>query len=116
GTVGRLPRREWELWRKLQTQQISRLPTFGDYAVQHPEPPAEGEEGGPGMRANIRYTLDDVTLVPRGHGPLQQEGAQQYRQLCREIVADAGYAGATYTWGDRKIAECAAGSGHPGNQ
>lgn len=115
GTVGRLPRREWDLWKALRPQQPERMPTYGDYAVQHPDPPAIDESGGPGMRANIRYTLDEVTLVPRGRGALIIEGSAQYRQLCEQIVASDGFAGESYTWGDRVIADCADG-GEPGNQ
>jgi len=97
GTVGRLPRREWDLWRALRARQQRRLPTYGDYAVQYPDPPWEGEESGPGMRANIRYTLEDVTVVPRGIGPFQHEGAEQYRRLCRQIIAESNFAGPDYT-------------------
>lgn len=117
GTVGRLPRREWDLWRALRGRRPARMPTYGDYAVQHPDPPAEGEESGPGMRANIRYTLDDVTVVPRGIGPVVSgRGAEQYRDLCQEILAEPKFAGSAYTWGDRIITECARGVGSPGNQ
>jgi T4 beta protein len=116
GTVGRLPRREWDLWRALRTRQQRRLPTYGDYAVQHPDPPWEGEGSGPGMRANIRYTLEDITVVPRGLGPFQQEGAEQYRRLCQKIIAEPEFAGPDYTWGDRLIDDCARAIGDPGNQ
>jgi hypothetical protein len=116
GTVGRLPRREWELWSALRANGAIRLPTYGDYAVQHPEPPSDGESSGPGMRANVRYTLDNETVVPRGRGPLQQEGAEQYRGLCRQITADPQYAGPQFTWGDGLIDECANGIGDPGSQ
>jgi hypothetical protein len=116
GTVGRLPRREWELWCGLRASSVSRLPTFGDYAVQHPEPPEEDEQTGPGMRANVRYTLEDVTLIPRGVGPFTQEGIEGYRPLCRQVVADPGFRGAGYTWGDRVIAECAGNTGPSGTQ
>jgi hypothetical protein len=116
GTVGRLPRREWDLWCRLRARRPRRLPTYGDYAIQHPDPPWEGEESGPGMRANIRYTLHDITLVARGVGPLQLEGAEQYRGLCRKIIAEPRFAGADYTWGDRLIFDCARGIADPGNQ
>jgi hypothetical protein len=116
GTVGRLPRREWQLWSALRASGATRLPTYGDYAVQHPEPPLDGESSGPGMRANVRYTLDDETVVPRGRGPLQQEGAEQYRGLCRQITAEPQFAGPQFTWGDALIDECANGIGDPGSQ
>ena len=116
GTVGRLPRREWALWKELRRGGIDRDVVYGDYAVQHPDPPMEGESSGPGMRANIRYTLDEETLVPRGRGPLITEGAQQYRELCAAIVNDPGFAGESYTWGDKVIADCARGLGSAGSQ
>ncbi len=117
GTVGRLPRREWDLWLELRARRPERIPTYGDYAIQHPDPPWEGEESGPGMRANIRYTLDDVTVVPRGTGPVVSgRGAEQYRDLCQEVMAEPKFAGPDYTWGDRIIFECAHGLGSPGNQ
>lgn len=116
GTVGRLPRREWDLWWALRAARPRRLPTYGDYAVQHPDPPWDGEESGPGMRANVRYTLAGSTVVPRGRGPFQQEGAEQYRRLCDQIVAEPGFSGGAYSWGDALILDCARGSGDPGNQ
>jgi hypothetical protein len=116
GTVGRLPRREWDLWQALIALRPSRLPTFGDYAVQNPIPPLEGQPSGPGQRANIRYTTDDVTLVPRAVGSVIQEGAEQYRQLCRILVAQPEFAGREFSWGDAVIAECADGFGEAGWQ
>lgn len=114
GTVGSLPRREWELWTRLHECQLLRLPTFGDYAIQHPRPPAEG--GGPGMRANIRYTVGDETVVVRGKGSLLQEGKEQYRELCQQIISQAEFSGAAYTSGDRTIVDCAYGTIEPGAQ
>lgn len=116
GTIGRLPRREWDLWAALKESGIVRLPTFGDYAIQHPDPPLEGDESGPGQRANIRYTTDEVTLVPRGIGAVVQEGREQYRELCCQLVEQPEYAGPDFTWGDRLIADCAYGTDEPGWQ
>lgn len=105
GTVGTLPRREWEVWTQLAARGLKRTPAFGDYAVQHPHPPQD--EGGPGMRANIRYTTDAVTLVPRGKGSVIQEGREQYHDLCRKLVALKEFSGRAYTWGDEVIEDCA---------
>jgi Beta protein len=116
GTIGRLRRREWELWSALVALHPSRLPTFGDYAVQNPEPPLEDQPTGPGQRANIRYTTDDATLVPRAVGAVIQEGAEQYRDLCRLLVDQPEFAGRDFTWGDQQIADCADGIGEPGWQ
>jgi hypothetical protein len=114
GTVGSLPRREWEIWNQLADLDLPRLPAFGDYAVQHPHPPHDG--GGPGMRANIRYTTKDSTLIARGKGSLIQEGSHQYRELCQQLVALPEFSGRAYTWGDAVIDGCADGSVEPGWQ
>ena len=113
GTVGSLERREWELWCRLSQAGLKRLPAFGDYAVQHPRPP---HDGGPGMRANIRYTANGSTLVARGHGALVQEGNEQYRDLCEQLVGRREFAGADYSWGDAVISDCAEGVLTPGGQ
>lgn len=111
-SVGSIERREWHLWQRLGALGLQRTPTFGDYAVQHPSPPAGG---GPGMRANIRYTTDDKTIVARGHS-LLEEGSEQYRTLCGRLVAQREFAGAGYSWGDDVIDDCASGELVPGSQ
>jgi len=92
GTIGSLRRREWELWTQLHSCNLSRMPSFGDYAIQNPSPPAAG--GWAQMRANIRYTATTETLVARGEGPVRVAGKQQYRELCRQIVDIAEFLGA----------------------
>lgn len=113
GTLGSLPRREWHLWGELHEKGLARMPAYGDYAIQNPLPP---KGGGPGMRANIRYTTDSETLIARGHGPVIQEGSEQYRELCEQLVGCTGFSGDDYTWGDRIIHECATGMIAPGAQ
>lgn len=116
GTIGRLPRKEWLLWSTLRRSQVSRLPTYGDYAVQHPDPPLDIAEGQIplGMRANIRYTHDTVTVIPRAKAPRYEEGREQYRELCRVLVAQPEFLGRAYSWGDEQIADCASGVCEPG--
>ena len=84
GTMGSLPRREWQLWLELGACDLPRMPCFGDYAIQHPRPPQEG--GGPGMRANIRYTCRRGILIARGSGWVAQEGNAQYVLLCKQLL------------------------------
>jgi len=114
GSVGSLTRKEWELWSQLQQCELDRMPTFGDYAIQNPHPPHDG--GGPGMRANIRYTSNGETLVARGRGPFYEEGNEQYRGLCEQLVARTEFAGPDFSWGDGVIDACAAGAVEPGGQ
>jgi hypothetical protein len=116
GEVGQLPRREWELWSALKRERRGRLPTYGDYAVQHPEPPHDENGGGNTMRANIRYTVEQLTLVARGHGPVVQAGREQYRDLCRMLMEREEFAGREFSWGDAIIEDCATGLCEPGAQ
>lgn len=108
GTVGLLLRREWDLWLAVRRRMISHSLTYGDYVIQHPEPPREEGGGGPSMRANIRYTVQSHTLVARGRGALIQVGREQYRELCQQLVDRPEFAGPAYSWGDAQIAACAA--------
>ena len=116
GTVGRLPRKEWLLWSALRSSEIDRQPTYGDYAVQHPEPPLDMDEGQVplGIRGAIRYTHQEVTVIPRARAPRHEEGREQYRQLCRILVDQPEFAGRHYSWGDQQVAECAEGIREPG--
>ena len=113
GTVGCIPRHEWRLWCALASIFETEL-SYGDYCVQHPKPPQE--QGGPGMRANIRYTVDDRVLVARGRGPVVFRGNSEYTNLCQKIVVNEGFAGESYSWGDETIAKCARGERDPGAQ
>lgn len=113
GTVGSLARKEWEIWTAIAGAGLSRLPTYGDYGIQHSRPPVGG---GPSMRASIRYTVDTVTLIARGQGSVLQEGKEQYIGLCQDLVASDEFCGAGYTWGDGIINGCAEGSVEPGAQ
>jgi Beta protein len=116
GVVGALPRREWKLWAGLRDAKVGRLPTYGDYAVQHPTPPEDENGGGNTMRGNIRYTVAETTLIARGEGPIRQAGNEQYRELCQMLVARNEFAGRDFSWGDEVIYDCAAGTGDVGTQ
>jgi len=115
GTVGAIPRREWDLWSALRDCELPRMPAFGDYAIQHPEPPNDDIAGNV-MRANIRYTAASETVVARGRGPVTQRGNEQYEDLCKQLVASSEFSGGGYSWGDRVIDECASGLREPGSQ
>ncbi len=111
-SVGTIERTEWRLWTNLaERPDLARL-AFGDYAVQHPKPPSGG---GPGMRANLRYTSATETLVARGLSVIA-EGNEQYQHLCAQVVASKVYCGAPFSWGDETIEQCASGLLDPGAQ
>jgi Beta protein len=115
GSVGTLPRREWDLWSQLARCDLPRCPAFGDYGIQHPEPPAD-DIGGNTMRANVRYTATSETIIARGRGAVSEEGSKQYHGLCKQIVARSEFSGGAYSWGDSLIDECAEELCEPGSQ
>lgn len=114
GTIGQLIRREWEIWIALGAAGRTRRPSYGDYGIQGPKDPAQAT--GPGMRANIRYTADKVTVVARAQGPVFIGGLEQYADLCAQLISLDAFRGADYSWGDSVIDACAAGTIKPGAQ
>lgn len=101
GEVGTITRQEWNLWRSLASIPLGRVVSYGDYAIQHPLPPGKG---GPGMRANVRYTEGSETVIARGYA-VMQEGSAQYADLCLKLRSRSGFE-STYTWGDEVIDLC----------
>jgi hypothetical protein len=115
GTVGFIPRHEWGLFTSLAEVAVERMPIFGDYGIQGPKDPHQ--TGGPGMRANIRYTFDGETLIARAAGAVVSEGREQYVELCRWIVERNDiFKGPEFSWGDAIIEACADGQQDPGSQ
>ncbi len=62
-----LSRDEWTNWTYLRSraEKIKRLPTFGDYTINHPEP-SEIDPRAMRMSANIRYTWTTSYVVAKG--------------------------------------------------
>ena len=113
--IGSLPRADWLMWRQFvrMTPSSTRLPTFGDYAIQHPEP-KEIDPRIMQMSANIRYTHQDEWIIFRGKS-IRLQGSVQYRSLSRQIVDSAYFAGRTHCAGDERIRQCADGAIGVGN-
>lgn len=110
GTVGEIDRREWDLWREIETRKLSRPLVFGDYTIQSPTPPSKG---GPSMRRNVRYTASTATVVARGMGDITESDNSQYKELCGKIRKRPEFCGESFSWGDETIAKCAAGRLRP---
>lgn len=114
-----LDRNEWEYWRnnilKLRQHSEIRLPSFGDYTIQHPiykEPPPF-----PHVSASIRYTSENSWIVFRGEwiGKKNGSGSAQYPAEAQLLVDRSEYCGVTFSDGDRFIAEKARNGIKPGN-
>ncbi len=110
-----IERTEWRLWLDLWRRQreISRRPTFGDYAISHPEP-SEVEPRVMRPSASIRYTAEEAWLVLKGQN-LRDNGFAQFHQVCRDLIRRPEYSGGDFSWGDRYIYDCASQRTGPGN-
>lgn len=111
-----VPRYEWQLYKLLVdcfNEADIRLPTFGDYAIAHPQVLALD------MRlvrpsATIRYTIEDGWYIVKGKN-VRDCGFEQYRELSSSVVNSRDYYGPTFSWGDDYILKCAEGIGKTGN-
>lgn len=97
--MGSSPRREWSLWQEV-AKQVSRPLAYGDYVIQNPSPPKAGWRG----LANVRYTRRSSLLVSRGHD-FGEMSDGDIAGMCRRITSADGFEGASFSWGDRMVAE-----------
>ena len=106
--VSFVPREEWVLWTELSLQhrRISRLPTFGDYAISHPEP-SEVDPRVMRPSASIRYTCSAAWLILKAKN-LRDHGYEQFHEVSRVLIQRREYCGPRFSWGDQYIDDCAA--------
>jgi hypothetical protein len=108
-----IKRFEWLFYKKLvQTLGSLRKPTFGDYAIAHPDPVRID------MRlvkpaASIRYTVNDGWFVVKGTN-VRDNGTAQYRKHCALLLASGLYSGAAFSTADAYIRRCALRRVKPG--
>jgi hypothetical protein len=110
-----IDRTEWRLWLDLSRcrRELPRRPTFGDYAISHPEP-AEVDPRVMRPSASIRYTTDEAWLVLKGRN-LRDNGFSQFHKVCTELIRCPEFSGADFSWGDGYIYDCAHQRTGPGN-
>lgn len=110
------PRQEWITYQALVKRLLgsrTRIPTFGDYAVAHPDP-VELNMRYINPVAKLRYTIDEHWHIGKGI-PVKTHGFGQYRRLCRELMGQSYFDGADYSAGDEYIVDCEAGTAKTGN-
>ncbi|MBZ0145999.1 MAG: beta family protein [Pseudorhodoplanes sp.] len=110
-----IPRLEWQAYRAFVAtlNDDARIPTFGDYAVAHPDL-VELDMRMIKPFAKLRYTIDDNWHIARGT-PVRTHGFGQYQQMCATLVAQPYFSGAAYSAADAYIADCAASRVTTGN-
>jgi len=99
-----IPRYEWQLYKRLINDfRLAglRLPTFGDYAINHPKV-LERDPRKVNPSATIRYTIDDGWYIVKGKN-IRDYGREQYRKLSKKVLDSSYYCGPTFSWGDDYI-------------
>lgn len=87
------------------TAGLPRIPSFGDYTIQHPiyyEPPKRAN-----YSASIRYTTNDAWLIMRGEAVFHPNspGFSQYPANAQLLCARQEFCGPDFSSGDRYIYE-----------
>ncbi len=111
-----VPRYEWQLYKILINKfkrSVLRLPTFGDYAINHPKE-LELDWRVVKPSATIRYTIDDHWYIVKGDN-IRDYGHEQYHNLSQNVLASRYYYGPTYSWGDGYIQTCTNKNAKTGN-
>ena len=102
-----LERTDWIAWRDrvCAAADIPRLPTFGDYTIQHPYLPRMVRF--PNVSASIRYTTDDHWVIMRGEGLRNPDGPgyAQYPANAMQLCRRSEYCGSGFSYGDSYIEE-----------
>jgi len=108
-TFVKIPRIEFNLWELILGEQhkIKRIPSFGDYAVVHPDL-LDLDFRKITLGGKIRYTLDKEWLIFKGRSfKSHPDGYGQFHELAHNIVNRPEFNGPKYSWGDKYIAQCA---------
>ncbi len=110
-----LPRNEFILWLAILDKKttLPRLPSFGDYAIQHPEL-SDLDFRYIKSSVNLRYAVEKAWLVYKGREKVRH-GYDQFNSLCRLLIMRKEYSGEDYSWGDGYIKRCADNDDGPGN-
>jgi hypothetical protein len=92
---------------------VDRRPTFGDYAIAHPAL-LRVDMRRVKPAASLRYTIDDAWYIAKGRN-LRDNGNEQYRDQCANLISSGLFMGERYSAGDEHIRKCAARLVDPGN-
>ena len=110
-------RSEWLLYKTVIRNLAKagvRLPTFGDYAINHPRV-SQMDMRLVKPSGTIRYAIDDGWLVVKGRNIRDKKGLADFRKHCRTVMQSAYYTGEGFSEGDSYIYKCANGTASTGN-
>ncbi|EKF7008887.1 hypothetical protein OZ470_004765, partial [Escherichia coli] len=98
-------RKEAKVWKAFKKFQPDLNLVFGDYGIVNP---SIGDDIiAPDANGKIRYTIDDSLFVVRGYSRATGKKGAQMQDLCKILVSSPHYKGEQFSWGDKKIYECA---------
>jgi hypothetical protein len=114
-SVTPVPRAEWSIWESLARKRakLPRMPTFGDYAISHPDI-VEIDPRMMRMSAQLRYTTETDWLIFKGRN-VRDYGYEQIVGICKTVSERPEFKGELHCWGDTFIGNCGAGYGGPGS-
>jgi hypothetical protein len=115
-TLTLAPRTEWMVWQQLAKhhKRLSRLPTFGDYAISSPDLLDDVDPRMMKLSAAIRYTTDSDWLLIKA-GLLRKKGFGQFHDLSKLLLGRPEYKGSSHCWGDEYVSLCAVRTQQPGS-
>lgn len=98
-------RREMIAWQACKKLTSAKNLIFGDYGIASPNA-AEGIIA-PDANGKIRYTIRNNYFVVRGHSRRQGNKGEQMYDLSQVVIDSEYYMGTEFSWGDRRITDCA---------
>jgi len=104
-TIYRFPRTEYQAWIALiSNTSIQRKPIFGDYTTVHPVLPDIDYSYGIKVAPKVKYATDSEWLCLRWDA----SDYANFRSVCNMLIGLPEFSGVDYSWGDGRIAQCAA--------
>lgn len=99
----RFPRVDWGLWQAVTAQLPggTRRPSYGDYAIAHPDM-AEFDPRTVNVPVALRYTTATDFLVMKA-GSFKKAGGGPFLDLCARLVRMPEFSGGSFSAGDRYI-------------
>ena len=102
-SVSAVPREEWRIWKALkENARLKRSPLFSDYTIVHPIFP-ELDFRFVKIAPKIKYATKNNWLFIRG----KKGDWPGFRDVCRLLTKQPQFSGASFSWGDGYIKECA---------
>jgi hypothetical protein len=97
----KLPRNDWLIWKNFAISAKDRIPSFGDYTIQHGL--FEEREGKHfNFSASLRYTASEYWIIMRGEGVLNENGSgfAQFPAQAELLRGQSDFRGPQFSYGD----------------